>query len=80
MGTGIAEACAMTGLDVILVEVNEAVAETAMARVQHPLDRAVRGDKLGAEAAAQALARLRSQKASSPTSLRSAWSVMEPRR
>ena len=35
MGTGIAEACAKTGLDVILGEVNEAVAETARARVQH---------------------------------------------
>jgi 3-hydroxybutyryl-CoA dehydrogenase len=59
MGTGIAEVCAKTGLDLILVEVNETVAETARARVQHSLDPAVRGDKLGAEAAAQALARLR---------------------
>jgi 3-hydroxybutyryl-CoA dehydrogenase len=52
MGTGIAESVARTGLDVILFEPDAAALDRSRDRLQTSLDRAVRGGKLDAAAAA----------------------------
>jgi len=59
MGTGIAEVCIRSGLDVCLVEVDQVRAETARGRVQQSLDRAVAKGKLEEGAAKDAVAKLR---------------------
>ncbi len=59
MGAGIAEVSARSGLDVVLVEVDDARATAAAARVGHSVDRAVERGKLDRPAADAALARLR---------------------
>ena len=58
MGSGIAEVCARSGVDVTLVEVDESRAEHAQAAISHSLDRAVSGGKLDAPARDEALGRL----------------------
>jgi 3-hydroxybutyryl-CoA dehydrogenase len=58
MGSGIAEVCARSGVDVTLVEVDEKSAEQGHARIAHSLDRAVSGGKLDASARDEALGRL----------------------
>jgi 3-hydroxybutyryl-CoA dehydrogenase len=59
MGSGIAEVCAKAGLDVVLVEADEAAAARAATRVTESLERAVVRGKLDAGAAASARGRLR---------------------
>lgn len=59
MGTGIAEVCLKAGLDVHLVEVDEAAARAAGERVESSLQRAVSREKITAADAEAALARLR---------------------
>jgi 3-hydroxybutyryl-CoA dehydrogenase len=59
MGTGIAEVCIRAGLDVALVEVGDAAAETAADRVRRSLARGVERGKLEAGDADAAIARLR---------------------
>ncbi|MDQ2894260.1 MAG: 3-hydroxybutyryl-CoA dehydrogenase [Actinomycetota bacterium] len=59
MGAGIAEVCARSRLEVILVEQDEARAQIAADTVQRSLDKAVRRGKLEAPLAAQAVDRLR---------------------
>ena len=49
MGSGIAEVCARSGVDVTLVEADDERAERASAAVSRSLDRAVRSGKLSAE-------------------------------
>jgi 3-hydroxybutyryl-CoA dehydrogenase len=46
MGSGIAEVCARSGLDVTVVEADDDRVAAARARVEHSLDRAVRAGKL----------------------------------
>ncbi len=55
MGTGIAEVCARSGVEVVVVEADRARADAAHLRVQESLDRAVRRGKIEADAAAEAL-------------------------
>jgi len=49
MGSGIAEVCARSGVDVTLVEVDEARAQQARAAVERSLARAARAGKIAAE-------------------------------
>ena len=46
MGSGIAEVCARSGVDVTVVEADEERAERSRAAIEKSLDRAVRGGKL----------------------------------
>ncbi len=59
MGSGIAEVCARSGSEVILCEVSEAAAETALARIRKSLARAERSGKLAAADREAAEGRLR---------------------
>jgi 3-hydroxybutyryl-CoA dehydrogenase len=58
MGSGIAEVCARSGVDVTLVEVDEARAEHTRTAIERSLERAVGGGKLEAGARDEALERL----------------------
>ena len=58
MGTGIAEIAARAGLEVVLVEVDDAAAERARERVATSIDRGLRRGKLEAAERDEALARL----------------------
>jgi 3-hydroxybutyryl-CoA dehydrogenase len=55
MGTGIAEVCARAGLDVVLVEADQAAAERAGERLRRSIERAVSRGKLEADDAQRAL-------------------------
>ena len=59
MGSGIAEVSAKAGLDVVIVEASEAAAANGRERIEKSLERAVRADKMSAEAQAAILDRLR---------------------
>ncbi len=58
MGSGIAEVCIRSGVDVTLVEVNEAMALAAREKIVHSLDRGVKAGKLDAQDRYNALAHL----------------------
>src|SRR5919112_5977142 len=58
MGSGIAEVCARSGVDVTVVEANEPRAEKAREAIAGSLDRAVRRGKLEEDDRASALERL----------------------
>ena len=49
MGSGIAEVCARAGVDVTVVEADDAAAERARERIEKSLDRGTRSGKLTAE-------------------------------
>jgi 3-hydroxybutyryl-CoA dehydrogenase len=49
MGSGIAEVCARSGVDVTVVEVDDAAAERSQAAIERSLDRAVRAGKVDAD-------------------------------
>jgi 3-hydroxybutyryl-CoA dehydrogenase len=59
MGQGIAQVAAQAGLDVVLVDVTPALAESAVARLRKTVDKLVDKGKLTAEARDQMSARLR---------------------
>jgi len=58
MGSGIAEVCARSGVEVTVVEVDEARGERSRAAIEASLDRGVRAGKLAAEERQAALDRL----------------------
>jgi 3-hydroxybutyryl-CoA dehydrogenase len=58
MGSGIAEVCARAQYDVVVLEVNQALLDKGLGRIQRSLDRAVSRGKLAREDAEQALSRI----------------------
>ncbi len=59
MGSGIALTCAQAGLEVVIVDTHEDALRGGLHRITSMLDSAVQKGRLGAQAAAQARARLR---------------------
>ncbi len=59
MGSGIAEVCARSGLDVVVAEADDAAADAARARIEASLERGVAKGKLSADEASAALGALR---------------------
>ena len=58
MGNGIAQACAVSGLDVAMVDIDDAAVARGKAAIGSSLDRLVKKDKLGAGEREAALARV----------------------
>ena len=58
MGNGIAQACAVAGLDVAMIDVNDAAVTRGKAAITQSLDRLVKKDKLGDDERDAALARV----------------------
>jgi 3-hydroxybutyryl-CoA dehydrogenase len=58
MGNGIAQACAVSGIAVVMIDINEAVAQRGLATVAGSLERLVKKDKLKPDARDAALARI----------------------
>ena len=58
MGNGIAQACAVSGLDVVMVDISTEAVQRGLAAVATSLERLVKKDKLSAEGKASALARI----------------------
>ena len=59
MGNGIAQACAVSGFAVVMVDIDEAAVQRGLASVAASLDRLVKKDKLTLDAKLAALARIR---------------------
>jgi 3-hydroxybutyryl-CoA dehydrogenase len=59
MGTGIAEVCALAGLDVYLFDISEERLESGLQHIRDSLDRAVERGRIEAAAARDALPRIR---------------------
>ncbi|HEY7902038.1 MAG TPA: 3-hydroxybutyryl-CoA dehydrogenase [Casimicrobiaceae bacterium] len=59
MGSGIAQACAVAGLDAVMIDVAHAALQKGTAAIGASLDRLVKKDKLTADSRAKALARVR---------------------
>ncbi len=55
MGNGIAQACAVRGIRVVMVDINEAAVQRGLTTLSTSLDRLVKKDKLALEQKAQAL-------------------------
>ena len=58
MGNGIAQACAVCGIDVVMVDINDAAVQRGLATVAGSLDRLIKKDKLTEADKAAALARI----------------------
>lgn len=59
MGSGIAQVCALHGLAVTMVDINEAALSKGLANIENSLGRLLKKEKISAEAKAQALACIR---------------------
>lgn len=59
MGSGIAQACAVSGLDVVMVDISEAAVRKGLATIASSIDRLINKGKTTAEAKAQAMARIK---------------------
>ena len=58
MGNGIAQACAVSGINVVMVDISEAAVAKGIATVSGSLDRLLKKEKITADAKAAALARI----------------------
>ncbi|MFM2058494.1 MAG: hypothetical protein RLY71_2879 [Pseudomonadota bacterium] len=58
MGNGIAQACAVAGIDVVMVDISDAAVQKGLATVAGSLERLLKKEKISAEAKAAALARI----------------------
>jgi 3-hydroxybutyryl-CoA dehydrogenase len=59
MGSGIAQACAVAGVDVVMVDVAQAAVDRGLAAIEGSLERLAKKDKITADARVAALARVR---------------------
>ena len=59
MGNGIAQACAVSGLDVVMVDVSDAAVQKGVATVSGSLDRLIKKDRMSAADKEAALARIK---------------------
>ncbi len=59
MGNGIAQACAVVGIDAVMLDINEAAVQKGVAAVSGSLDRLVKKEKMTAEQKAAAMARIK---------------------
>ncbi|HLX30359.1 MAG TPA: 3-hydroxybutyryl-CoA dehydrogenase [Casimicrobiaceae bacterium] len=59
MGSGIAQACAVTGIDVVMVDVAQTAVDRGLTTIDASLERLQKKDKVTGEARAAALARVR---------------------
>ncbi|WP_029047399.1 3-hydroxyacyl-CoA dehydrogenase NAD-binding domain-containing protein, partial [Cupriavidus sp. amp6] len=59
MGNGIAQACAVVGLNVVMVDISDAAVQKGVATVSGSLDRLIKKEKLTEAQKADALARLK---------------------
>ncbi len=59
MGNGIARACATCGIDVVMVDINQAAVDKGLATVSGSLDRLIKKEKLTADQKTAALARIK---------------------
>jgi len=75
MGNGIAQVCALNGLDVVMVDISEAAVQKGLATVAGSLDRLIKKDKLSAADKDAALARIKGS--TSHDDLKSAQLVIE---
>ncbi len=58
MGNGIAQACAVAGLNVVMVDISDAAVQKGVATVAGSLDRLIKKEKLTEAQKADALARI----------------------
>ncbi|MCD2511033.1 3-hydroxybutyryl-CoA dehydrogenase [Comamonas endophytica] len=59
MGNGIAQACAVAGIDVVLVDISDAAVQKGLATVSGSLDRLIKKEKISEADKAAALARIK---------------------
>ena len=59
MGNGIAQACAVAGIDALIMDINPAALEKGVATISSSLDRLVKKEKITAEVKAAAMARVK---------------------
>ncbi|MBL8487182.1 MAG: 3-hydroxybutyryl-CoA dehydrogenase [Rhodocyclaceae bacterium] len=58
MGNGITQACAVSGIDVVMVDINDAAVQKGLNTISGSLDRLVKKEKMNAEQKAAAMARI----------------------
>lgn len=75
MGNGIAQACAVSGINVVMVDISDAAVAKGIATVSGSLDRLLKKEKITVDAKAAALARI--QGSTSYDDLKSAQLVIE---
>ena len=59
MGNGIAQACAVSGLNVVMVDINDAAVAKGLSSIASSLDRLIKKEKMTEAEKASALARIK---------------------